>query len=81
MLTRELSSWRAAMVAKCSITARVLGDLHVLATRTAKIIMGAAVFDDILGMVLHTLNIVVPTEALAGSLTEHWPDGLTMIAP
>ncbi len=43
----------AAMVAtSVGITARVLGDLHVMATRTAKIILGAAVFDDILGMVL-----------------------------
>ncbi len=43
----------AAMVAtSVGITARVLADLHVLATRTAKIILGAAVFDDILGMVL-----------------------------
>jgi Kef-type K+ transport system membrane component KefB len=43
----------AAMVAtSVGITARVLGDLRVLATRTARIIMGAAVFDDILGMVL-----------------------------
>src|SRR5713226_4763896 len=43
----------AAMVAtSVGITARVLGDLHVLSTRTAKIILGAAVFDDILGMVL-----------------------------
>ncbi len=43
----------AAMVAtSVGITARVLGDLHVLSTRAAKIIMGAAVFDDILGMVL-----------------------------
>jgi Na+:H+ antiporter len=43
----------AAMVAtSVGITVRVLGDLHVLATRTAKIILGAAVFDDILGMVL-----------------------------
>jgi len=43
----------AAMVAtSVGITARVLGDLGVLATRTAKIILGAAVFDDILGMVL-----------------------------
>ncbi len=42
-----------AMVAtSVGITARVLGDLRVLATRTAKIILGAAVFDDILGMVL-----------------------------
>ncbi len=43
----------AAMVATgVGITARVLGDLRVLATRTAKIILGAAVFDNILGMVL-----------------------------
>jgi Kef-type K+ transport system membrane component KefB len=43
----------AAMVAtSVGITARVLGDLRVLATRAAKIILGAAVFDDILGMVL-----------------------------
>lgn len=43
----------AAMVAtSVGITARVLGDLGVLSTRTAKIILGAAVFDDILGMVL-----------------------------
>jgi Kef-type K+ transport system membrane component KefB len=46
----------AAMVAtSVGITARVLGDLRVLATRTAKIILGAAVFDDILGMVLLAL--------------------------
>jgi Kef-type K+ transport system membrane component KefB len=43
----------AAMVAtSVAITARVLGDVHVLSTRTARIILGAAVFDDILGMVL-----------------------------
>src|ERR1700687_3339060 len=43
----------AAMVAtSVGITARVLGDLHVMAARTARIILGAAVFDDILGMVL-----------------------------
>jgi Kef-type K+ transport system membrane component KefB len=43
----------AAMVAtSVGITARVLGDLGVLSTRNAKIILGAAVFDDILGMVL-----------------------------
>ena len=43
----------AAMVAtSVGITARVLGDLGVLSTRTAKIILGAAVFDDILGMLL-----------------------------
>jgi Kef-type K+ transport system membrane component KefB len=43
----------AAMVAtSVGITARVLGDLKVLSTRTARIILGAAVFDDILGMLL-----------------------------
>jgi Kef-type K+ transport system membrane component KefB len=43
----------ASMVAtSVGITARVLGDLGVLSTRAARIIMGAAVFDDILGMLL-----------------------------
>ncbi len=43
----------AAMVAtSVGITARVMGDLRVLQTRVAKIILGAAVFDDILGMIL-----------------------------
>jgi len=43
----------AAMVAtSVGITARVLGDLHVLKTLPARIILGAAVFDDILGMIL-----------------------------
>ena len=43
----------AAMVAtSVGITARVLGDLGVMASRNARIILGAAVFDDILGMVL-----------------------------
>lgn len=56
----------AAMVAtSVGITARVLGDLRVLATRTAKIILGAAVFDDILGMLL--LAVV------AGLAADHRP--------
>jgi len=43
----------AAMVAtSVGITARVLADLRVLSTRTARIILAAAVFDDILGMLL-----------------------------
>ena len=43
----------AAMVAtSVGITARVLGDLNVLSSQLAKIILGAAVFDDILGMVM-----------------------------
>jgi Kef-type K+ transport system membrane component KefB len=43
----------AAMVAtSVGITARVLADLGVLHAQNAKIILGAAVFDDILGMLL-----------------------------
>ena len=46
----------AAMVAtSVGITARVFADLHLLSAETAKIILGAAVFDDILGMVLLAL--------------------------
>ncbi|HWR36446.1 MAG TPA: cation:proton antiporter [Clostridia bacterium] len=48
----------AAMVAtSVGITARVLRDMHVLKLHTARVILGAAVFDDILGMVL--LAVVV----------------------
>jgi Kef-type K+ transport system membrane component KefB len=43
----------AAMVAtSVGITARILADLHVLSSHAAKIVLGAAVFDDILGMLL-----------------------------
>lgn len=58
----------ASMVAtSVGITARVLGDLGVLATRTARIILGAAVFDDILGMLL--LAVV---DGLARAGTVQW---------
>jgi Kef-type K+ transport system membrane component KefB len=68
-LTREAVFVGAAMVAtSVGITARVLADLRVLSTRTAQIILGAAVFDDILGMVL--LAIV------AGFTSTHGPEWL-----
>ena len=55
----------AAMVAtSVGITARVLGDLGVLSSRTARIILGAAVFDDILGMVLLALVAGLASGAL-----------------
>jgi Kef-type K+ transport system membrane component KefB len=58
----------AAMVAtSVGITARVLGDMGVLSSRTAKIILGAAVFDDILGMLL--LAVV---DGLAHSAGVQW---------
>ena len=55
----------AAMVAtSVGITARVLGDMHVLQTLPARIILGAAVFDDILGMIL--LGVVVGLVSTTG---------------
>jgi Kef-type K+ transport system membrane component KefB len=43
----------AAMVAtSVGITARVLRDMHVLKAHASQVILGAAVFDDILGMLL-----------------------------
>jgi len=55
----------AAMVAtSVGITARVLGDMNVLATRTAKIILAAAVFDDVIGMVV--LAVVAGSASSAG---------------
>ncbi len=65
----------AAMVAtSVGITARVLGDMDVLASRAAQIILGAAVFDDILGMLL--LAVVT---GLATTGTVHWI-GLALLA-
>ncbi len=56
----------AAMVAtSVGITARVLSDMNALHSRESKIILGAAVFDDILGMVLLT---VVTGLAAGGSV-------------
>lgn len=53
----------AAMVAtSVGITARVLSDIHALNTREARIILGAAVFDDILGMIVLTVVAGLSTE-------------------
>jgi len=66
--THEAVFVAAAMVAtSVGITARVLQDLQVLKSRAAQIILGAAVFDDILGMVL--LAIVVSISSGTGV---HW---------
>lgn len=63
--TTEATFVGAAMVAtSVGITARVLGDLGVVASRSAKIILGAAVFDDILGMLL--LAVVAGLASVAG---------------
>jgi Kef-type K+ transport system membrane component KefB len=50
---QEATFVAVAMVAtSVGITARLLGDMNLLQTRPARIILGAAVFDDILGMIL-----------------------------
>src|SRR5437016_4945751 len=56
----------AAMVAtSVGITARVLKDMRVLHRTPARIILGAAVFDDILGMIL--LGVVIGLVSSAGN--------------
>src|ERR1700686_2418487 len=63
--THEAVFVAAAMVAtSVGITARVLRDMHVHKSRTAQIILGAAVFDDILGMLL--LGTLVSTVTNGG---------------
>ena len=66
----------AAMVAtSVGITARVMSDLHVLHSPVARIILGAAVFDDILGMVV--LTIVTGMTAGEGF---HWLHIIVLVA-
>lgn len=48
------------------ITARVLGDLRALATREARVVLGAAVADDVLGLVILTVVVKVVTEGSIG---------------
>jgi Kef-type K+ transport system membrane component KefB len=65
----------AAMVAtSVAVTARVLRDMGVLGTDAAKIILGAAVFDDILGMLVLAL-----VAGLASTSTIRWLQ-LTILA-
>lgn len=54
----------AMMATSVGITARVLGDLNVMQTRAARIVLGAAVFDDVLGMIV--LAVVVGTVSSTG---------------
>jgi Kef-type K+ transport system membrane component KefB len=65
----------AAMVAtSVGITARVLSDLHALNTRESRVILGAAVFDDILGMIVLT---IVAGLATGGSI--RWVHMLVLV--
>lgn len=49
------------------ITARVLGDLRALATTEARIVLGAAVADDVLGLVILTVVVKIVTEGSIGA--------------
>ena len=44
------------------ITARVFGDLHALATTEARVVLGAAVADDVMGLMVLTVVVRVVTE-------------------
>jgi Kef-type K+ transport system membrane component KefB len=48
------------------ITARVFGDLRALATTEARIVLGAAVADDVLGLVVLTVVVKIVTEGSVG---------------
>jgi Kef-type K+ transport system membrane component KefB len=66
-LTESVFVGVAMVATSVGITARVLGDMGVLSTQVAKIILGAAVFDDILGMLLLAL-----VDGLAQGGTVEW---------
>ena len=69
-VTHEAVFVAAAMVAtSVGITARVLRDLNAHRSRSAQIILGAAVFDDILGMLL--LGVLVSTVRGGGTQWLH----------
>src|SRR5581483_7920146 len=66
----------AAMVAtSVGITARVMTDLHILNTAVARIILGAAVFDDILGMVVLTV-----VTGMTNGTGFHWLHIIVLVA-
>jgi Kef-type K+ transport system membrane component KefB len=64
-----LHAFLGAMLAATSvgITARVLGDLGALKTRAARIILGAAVIDDVLGLVVLAVITGIIGAAAAGT--------------
>ena len=64
-LTEALFVGTALTATSVGITARVMSDLAALQTRVAQVILGAAVFDDILGM----LVLAVVSGLAAGTLS------------
>ncbi len=51
------------------ITARVFGDLRALATTEARVVLGAAVADDVLGLIILTVVVKVVTGGDVGPVT------------
>jgi Kef-type K+ transport system membrane component KefB len=54
------------------ITARVFGDLRALATTEARIVLGAAVADDVMGLVVLTVVVRLVTQGSVGVLSVVW---------
>jgi Kef-type K+ transport system membrane component KefB len=61
------------------ITARVFGDLRALATTEARIVIGAAVADDVLGLVILTVVVKVATGDSVGIGTVAGTLGMAMV--
>jgi Kef-type K+ transport system membrane component KefB/predicted amino acid-binding ACT domain protein len=59
------------------ITARVFGDLHALATTEARTVLGAAVADDVMGLVVLTVVVRLVTE---GSVSAPSVAGIVVVA-
>lgn len=49
------------------ITARVLGDLNALASKESRVVLGAAVADDVMGLVILTVVVKIVTEGSIGA--------------
>ncbi|MFL6204598.1 MAG: cation:proton antiporter [Acidimicrobiales bacterium] len=54
------------------ITARVFGDLRALATHEARVVLGAAVADDVMGLVVLTVVVRLVTEGSVSLLSVAW---------
>jgi Kef-type K+ transport system membrane component KefB len=61
------------------ITARVFGDLRALATTEARIVLGAAVADDVLGLIILTVVVKIVTGGSVGVMTVVSTFGLALL--
>jgi Kef-type K+ transport system membrane component KefB len=76
--TKEAVFVGAALTAtSVGITARVFGDLRALATTEARTVLGAAVADDVIGLVILTVVVGVATQ---GSVSIGYVFGIILIA-